>query len=237
MGTSNFYYRDTLYAIDTYVSADEAECHCGKEAVAVGCEHESDCPAIIGYHDEFIYDDMKYNLIVALDEYRKANPDYVIYGGEDGWTNDSRNFNGRIVGRLYRDFTIDDAYAHRKITFTVGDDFCLRNGYYTGFNFDRVQSRYADNGTDEMETVTDAIHEAIYEYDELRLSISVDNEDLTEEEAEEIKDKLYAKVVAEVEAFIAEADRIYRELGEKYFESHRVVARASNGETVYAKVS
>lgn len=237
MGTSNFLYRDSLYAIDTYVSADEAECQCDKEALAAGCEHESDCPAIGGYHDEFIYDAMKANLIAALDEHRKANPDYVIYGGEDGWTNDNRNFDGRIIGHIYKDFTIDSEYALGEITFAVGDDFCLRNGYYSGFNFDRVQSCYADNGTDGMEAVTDAIHEAIYKYDELRLSVSVDNEDLTEEEAEEIKDKLYAEAVAEVEAFIAEANRIYHDLGKQYFEQYGAVTRASNGETVYAKVS
>ena len=32
-------------------------------------------------------------------------------------------------------------------------------------------------------------------------------------------------VIVEVEAFIAEADRIFHELGEKYFESYRVVAQ------------
>jgi len=173
----------------------------------------------------------------ALNECRKANPNYVIYGGDDGWTNDNRNFEGRIIGRIYKDFTIDNEYALDTITFAVGDDFCLRSGYYSGFNFDRVQSKYADNGTDEQEAVTDAIHEAIYKYDELCLSVSVDNEDLTEEEAEVIKDKLYAKAIAELEAFIVEADRIYHELGEKYFESYHVAARASNGETLYEKTA
>ena len=235
MGTSNFLYRDTLYALDTYVSADEAECTCDKKALAAGCEHESDCPTIYGYHDEFIYDDTKANLIATLDEYRRTNPDYVIYGDDDGWTNDNHNFEGHIIGCIYKDFTIDNEYALDTITFAVGDDFCLRNGYYSGFNFDRVQSKYADNGTDELEAVTNAIHEAIYKYDELCLSVSVDNEDLTEEEAEEIKNKLYAEAVAEVEAFIAEADRIYHELGAKYFESYHVVARASNGETFHEK--
>lgn len=237
MGTSNFLYRDTLYAMDTWVSPDEAECTCAQEALAVGCEHEADCPALNGYHDEFIYDDTKANLIAALDDYRKANPNYVIYGDDDGWTNDNRNFEGRIIGRIYKDFTIDNEYALGEITFAVGDDFCLRSGYYSGVNFDRVQSKYADNGTDELEAVTDAIHEAIYKYDELRLFEAVDNEDLTEEEAEEIKDKLYAEAVAEVEAFIAEADRIYHGLGEKYFEIYRVVALASNGETLYEKTA
>lgn len=237
MGTSNFLYRDTLYALDTYVPADEAECTCDHEAIAAGCEHESDCPALNGYHDEFIYDDMKANLIAALDEYRKTNPNYVIYGDDDGWTNDNRSFEGRIIGRIYKDFTIDNEYALGEINFAVGDDFCLRSGYYSGFNFDRVQSRYADNGTDELEAVTDAIHEAIYKYDELRLAEAVENEDLTDEEVEEIKDKLYAEAVAEVESFIAEADRIYHELGEKYFDSYRAVTRASNGETLYEKAN
>lgn len=239
MATSNFLFRDSLYAVDTYVPADEAECQCecGHDGITAGCEHESDCPALNGYHDEFIYDDTKANLIAALDEYRKNNPAYTVYGDDDGWTNDNRNFEGRIIGRIYKDFTIDNEYALGTITFAVGDDFCLRNGYYSGFNFDRIQSRYADNGTDELEAVTDATHEAIYKYDELRLAEAVENEDLTEEEAEEIKDKLYAEAVAEVEAFIAEADRIYHELGEKYFEQYNIGARASNGETLYTKVN
>lgn len=237
MGTSNFLYRDTLYALETYVAADEKDCPCDKEALAAGCEHEHDCPAVDGFHDEFLYDDTKAALIAALNEYRKAKPDYVIYGDDDGWTNDNRRFEGKIIGRIYKEFTIDNEYALGTISFAVGDDFCLRSGYYSGFNFDRVQSRYADNGTDGLEAVTDAIHEAIYKYDELRLSEAVDNEDLTEEEAEEIKDKLYAEVVAEVETFVAEVDRIYHELGEKYFDSYRAVARASNGESLYEKTN
>ena len=235
MGTSNFLYRDALYALETYVAADEKDCICDKESIVAGCEHEHDCPAVDGFHDEFLYDDTKAALIDALDEYRKDNPDYVIYGDNDGWTNDNHTFNGRIIGRIYKEFTIDNEYALSRVTFTVGDDFCLRSGYYSGFNFDRVQSRFSDNGTDGLEEITDAIHEAIYKYDELRLWVSVDNGDLTDEEADALKDKLYAETVDEVEAFITEADRIYRELGEKYFESYRTVAHASNGETLYEK--
>lgn len=237
MGTSNFLYRDTLYALDTYVPADEADCTCDKEALAVGCEHESGCPAIDGYHDEFLYDDTKANLIAAIDGYRNKS-NYTIYADEKGgWTNDNHNFEGHIIGHIYKDFTIGNEYALGEINFAVGDDFCLRNGYYSGFNLDRIQSCYADNGTDELEAVTDAIHEAIYQYDELRLSEAVEDGELTEEEAEEIKDKLYAEAVAEVEAFIVEADRIYHELGGKHFGSYRVVAQASNGETFYKKAN
>ena len=276
MGTSNFLYRDTLYALDTYVSpgeadctcdreadctcdreaectcdreadctcdrealavgceheADcpalavgcehEADCTCDREALAVGCEHEADCPALDGYHDEFIYDDTKDNLMADLDGYRKANPNYTIYSDDDGWTNDNRNFEGRIIGRIYKEFTLGDEHT---VDFTVGDDFCLRSGYYGGFNFDRVTCQYSTYGTNELENVTVFIHDAIFKYDKLCLDEAVDDGDLNFLEAEALKEKIYAEGVAKVEAFIAEADRIYHELGEKYFESYRVVAQ------------
>ena len=231
MGTSNFLYRDTLYALDTYVSPDDCDCDCEHEADYT-CEHEdectykheADCCDCDGYHDEFIYDefiyhDIKESLMADLNGYCKAaDPGYTIYG-DDGRTNDNRNFEGRIVGRIYKEFTIDA--EHASIDFTVGDDFCLRSGYYSGFNFDRVTCTYAAYGTNELENVTEFIYEALFKYDELCLAKAVEDGDLNFLEAEALKEKIYAEVIAEVEAFIAEADRIFHELGEKYFESYR----------------
>lgn len=231
MGTSNFLYRDTLYALDTFVS--EGECTCDATAIAVGCEHETDCPAVAGYHDEFLYDDIKSSIIGALDGYRKNNPNYTIYGDADGWTNDNRNFEGAIVGRIYKTITIEHEQASRSFDLTIGDDFCLRSGYYSGFNFDRVTSKYADLGTDELEAITDEIHANIFKYDEL----CFDDEDLSDEEIDAIKQEIYDNAVAEVKAFIDEADRIYHEIGEKYFDNYRVAARFGNGETWYEKIA
>ena len=235
MGSSNYLYRDSLYALDTYVTADEADCICDQEALAVGCEHESDCPAIDGYHDEFLFDETKANLIRALDEYSQDN--YTIYGYDDGPVNDNRNFPAHIIGRVYKEFEFTSEHALGSITFTVGDDFCLRSGYYSGFNFDRVESRYADNGCDALEFLADDLYERLHKYDELGLSVSVENGDVTDAEAEAIKDRLFTEAIREIEAFIAEVDTIYHNLGEKYFNTYRVVARANNGETFYEKTA
>ena len=204
MGTSNFLYRDSLYAIDT--------------------------------QDEFLYDDTKASIISALDEY-KDNPSYTAYGYDDGPTDDNHNFPGCIIGHVYKEFEFTSEHASDSITFTIGDDFCLRSGYYSGFNFDRVESRYAENGCDELEVLSDDLHERLYKYDELGLSTAVDNGAITAEESEEIKGEIYNKAVAEMETFIAEANRIYHELGGRLFDSYRVVARANNGETVYEKTA
>lgn len=241
MGNSNFFYRDTLYALDTVVSPEDAECTCNHEAIATGCEHEPDCPTLEGYHAEFLYDDVKRNLISDLNAYRKNKQDYVIYGYviygyEDGWTNDSRTFDGQIIGRIYKEFELDNEHASQTINFIIGDDFVLRSGYYSGFNFDRVQSAYADNGTDGGNEVKDYLYKALFTYDELLLDAAVRDGKLDEEDAEEIREKLYEETCKEIDALIAEADRIYHEIGEKYFNKYRVVARASNGETLYSKV-
>ena len=228
MGTSNFLYRDTLYALDTYVSPDDCDCDCEHEADYTcehedecTCEHEADCTCDCdcdGYHD------IKESLMADLNGYCKANPNYTIYGDDAGRTNDNRNFEGHIVGRIYKEFTIDDERARRTVDFTVGDDFCIRSGYYSGFNFDRVTCTYAAYGTDELENVTEFIQEAIFN-DKLGLAKAVEDGDLNFLEAEALKEKIYDEVVTKVEAFIAEADRIFHELGEKYFESYRVVAQ------------
>ena len=234
MGTSNFLYRDTLYALDTYVSPDDCDCDCEHEAECTceheaecTCEHEAECTCDCdGYHDEFIYDefiydDIKESLRADLNGYCKANPNYTIYGDDAGRTNDNRNFEGHIVGRIYKEFTLGDEHT---VAFVVGDDFCLRSGYYHGFNFDRVVGKYSTYGTNELENVNNFIHEAIFN-DKLCINAAVDDGDLNFLEAEALKEKIYAEVIAEVEAFIAEADRIFHELGEKYFESYRVVAQ------------
>ena len=204
MGTSNFLYRDTLYALDTYVSCD---CDCEHEDECT-CEHEAECTCDCdcdGYHD------IKDSLVADLNGYcRAADPGYTIYG-DDGRTNDNQNFGGHIVGRIYKEFTLGDEHARRTVDFTVGDDFCLRSGYYSGFNFDRVTCTYAAYGTNELENVTEFIYEALFKYDELCLAKAVEDGDLNFLEAEALKEKIYAEVIAEVEAFIAEADRIFHE--------------------------
>ena len=271
MGTSNFHYRDTLYALDTYVSADAAECTCDQEALAATCDHESDCPAIDGYHDESIYDDVKAELMHAFKEV-KAKQATCIYevGGE--WTNDNRNFDGHIIGRAYYDvdklaYTLGIENIEFDLNLTIGDDYCLRPGYYSGFNFDRITCRYADYATDELDALSDAIHERLYKYDEAYINEWIADR---EEEVEDgsfdtlndaceaygleipthldlpteiddlfyyIADLIYANIMDNVTAAVNEMDALYDELGDKHFDRFRVVARASNGETSYEKVN
>lgn len=209
MGTANFLYRDTLYARDDDDYDD---------------------------YDDYDYKDTKAVLIEDLDTIGKGKTIGTIYGIEDGdYLNDYRSFPGVVIGRAYKDFSIENEYALGSIDFTIGDDFCLRNGYYSGYNFDRVTSRYADYGTDELEPVKQFVHDAIFKYDELRLDEEIEAENLTEEEVQEIKDTLYTETIATMEAFITEANDVYHLLGRKHFEHYRELGRFSNGEAVYER--
>ena len=271
MGTSNFLYRDSLYAMDTYVTADEAECQCDKKALAVGCEHESDCHALNGYHDEFIYDDTRKNLIQYFKD-AKAKHTSTIYEVMDEWADDNQNFDGRIVGRAYYNvdrfaYTLGIEGIEPDFDLTIGDDYCLRSGYYSGFNFDRLTSRYADYGCDELEALSDDIHERLHKYDEagingwladreaevkdglfdtlsdacqkygLELTPEPNLLTVTDEVFTYIADLIHANIMDNVTKAVAEMDTIYHTLGKQYFEQQGEVARASNGETLYAKVS
>ena len=271
MGTSNFLYRDTLYALDTYVSADAAECTCDREALAATCEHESDCPALNGYHDEFIYDDVKAELMRAFKE-AKAKHATCIYEVEGEWTNDNHNFDGHIIGRAYFEvnklaYTLGIENIELDLNLTIGDDYCLRPGYYSGFNFDRITCRYADYAADELDALSDAIRERLYKYDEAYI-----NEWLADREAEVqdgmfdtlndaceayglkiptyldlptdiddlfyyIADLIHANIMDNVTTAVNEMDALYNELGSKHFDCYHVTAWASNGEVSYAKVN
>ena len=205
MGTTNFLYRDTLYARDDY-------------------------------DDKYEYEDTKAELIEDLNTIGKGETIGTIYGLTDGgYLDDYRGFPVVVIGEAYKDFSIENEYALGSIDFTIGDDFCLRSGYYSGYNFDRVTSSYADYGTDEFEAVKQYVYDAIFKYDELRLNEEIEAENLTEEEVQEIKDTLYAETLADIEAFIAEADDVYHSLGKKYFEHYRELGRFSNGEAVYER--
>lgn len=271
MGTSNFLYRDTLYAQDTWVSPNEAECQCDREALAVGCEHENDCPALNGYHDEFIYDDTRHNLIQYFKD-AKVKHASTIYEVTDEWTNDNRNFDGRIVGRAYYNLdqfccTLGIDNIEPDFSLTIGDDYCLRAGYYSGFNFDRTTSRYADYGCDELEALSDDIHERLHKYDEAGI-----NEWLADREAEVqdglfdtladacemyglklppelalltdtdglqeyIANLIHTNIMDNVTKAVEELDTLYHSLGKKYFDSYKVSARFNNGETWYEKAA
>ena len=271
MGTSNFLYRDSLYAMDTYVTADEAECQCDQKALAAGCEHESYCPALNGYHDEFIYDDTRQNLIRYFKD-AKAKHTSTIYEVMDEWADDNQNFDGRIVGRAYYNvdrfaYTLGIEGIEPDFDLTIGDDYCLRSGYYGGFNFDRLTSRYADYGCDELDALSDDIHERLHKYDEadiyewladreaevkdglfdtlsdayqnygLELPPELNLLTVTDEMFTYIADLIHANIMDNVTKAVAEMDTIYHTLGKQYFEQQGEVARASNGETLYAKVS
>ena len=251
MGTSNFLYRDSLYAMDTYVPADEAECTCDHEALDVGCEHESDCPALNGYHDEFIYDDTCQNLIQYFKD-AKAKHTSAIYEVTDEWTNDNRGFEGRIVGRAYynldrRCCTLGISGIKPDFSLIIGDNYCLRAGYYSGFNFDRVTSRYADYGCDELDKISNDIHDRLYKYDEVdinkwiahreaeveeglfdTLSDACQNYGLelppepdlltdTDELFDYIAGIVHANIMDNVTKAVVEMDAIYHDLGKQYF--------------------
>ena len=209
MGTFNFLYRDTLYAIDD----DEYD-----------------------EYDEFNYEYTKYVLINDLDTIGKGKTIGTIYGVKDGYSiKDNRNFPAVAIGYVYKDFDIELDCVPGRIYLSVGDDLCLRRGYYSGFNFDRVTSRYATYGTDELDAVKQDLHDTIYKYDELRLSEEIAAGNLTEEEVKELKDNLYKETIADIEDFIAEADNVYNSLGKKYFENYRELGRFNNGEAVYER--
>ena len=271
MGTSNFLYRDTLYALDTYVPADATECTCDQEALAVTCDHESDCPAIDGYHDESIYDDVKAELMHAF-KGAKAKHATAIYEVAGERTNDTRNFEGHIIGRAYFEvnklaYTLGIENIELDLNLAIGDDYCLRSGYYSGFNFDRVTCRYADYATDELDALLDAIHERLHKYDEayinewladreaevqdgsfdtladaceaygLEIPTHLDLLSDTDELFDYIVDLIHANIMDNVTAAVNEMNALYDELGNKHFDRYRFVARASNGETSYEKVN
>ena len=272
MGTQNFLYRDTLYAID-YETADEPdpECQCNQEALAEGCEHESDCPAIIGCHDAFIYADTRENLVQYFKD-AKGKHACTIHEVIDEWTDGNRNYNGPIVGRAYYNvdsfsYTLGIEGIELDFSLTIGDDYCIRAGYYSGFNFDRLASRYADYGCDELEALSDDIHERLYKYDEagigewladceaevqdglfdtlsdacknygLKLPPELNLLTCTDDMFTYIADLIHTDIMSEVTKAVEEMDTIYHTIGAQYFEQCGIVSRVSNGETLHAKVS
>lgn len=157
-------------------------------------------------------DEMKANLIASLDEYSEANTNYLVYGSHRG---------GRAVGFIRKGFDIASVYSLDPLSFVISDAFCLQQ-LGAGFIFSREKANSADHATAELDVIIEAIHAAIYTYDELHLTAAVDAGELTEEELVEVRARLYDKTVAEVKAFVAESDRIYHELGEKYFARYYV---------------
>ena len=148
---------------------------------------------------------------------------------------------------------------------TIGDDYCLRSGYYDGFNFDRVICRYADYGCDELKALSDDIHERLHKYDEADI-----NEWLSDRETEVqdgcygtiadackayglplphelnlwtatdelftyIADLIHANIMNNVTKAVEEMNTIYHSLGKQYFEPYDVAICMSNGEALYAK--
>lgn len=269
MGTSNFLYRDTLYALSTFVS--EGECTCDADAIAVGCEHEPDCPAVAGYHDEFLCDNTRNELMRTFKNYK---PKHITtaYEVADEWTNDSCSFGGLIVGRAYYNvgkfaYTLGIEGIEPDFDLSIGDDYCLRSGYYEGFNFDRITSRYADYGCDELDELSNDLYERLTTYDEADIAEWVADREAevaddyydtladacqsyglelppelslltsTDELQEYIAKLIHANIMGNVRRAVAEMDELYHTLGKEYFESYRVSARFSNGETWYEKAS
>lgn len=269
MGTSNFLYRDTLYALSTFVS--EGECTCDADAIAVGCEHEPDCPAVAGYHDEFLYDNTRNELMQTFKNYK---PKHITtaYEVADEWTNDSCSFDGRIVGRAYYNvdkfaYTLGIEGIEPDFDLSIGDDYCLRSGYYEGFNFDRITSRYADYGCDELDELSDNLYDRLVTYDEadiaewvadrqaevqdglfdnlsdacemdgLELPAELKSTTDTDELQEYIAKLIHANIMGNVRRAVAEMDELYHTLGKEHFDSYRLSARFSNGETWYEKAS
>lgn len=268
MGTSNFLYRDALYALDTFVS--EGECMCDVDAIAVDCPHETDCPAVTGYHDEFIYDDTRNELVQAFKDYKRNH--ITVYEVTDEWTNDNRNFDGRVVGRAYYNmdefaYTLGIENIEPDFDLTIGDDYCLRSGYYDGFNFDRTNSCYADYGCDELDALSDELYERLTKYDEADIAEWLADREAevqdglfdtladacqmyglelppelnlltdTVELQEYIAKLIHTNIMDNVTKAVAEMDALYHSLGEKYFDSYKVSARFSNGETWYEKLA
>ena len=167
MGTSNFIYRDSLYVLEAH--APDFECTCDADAIADGCEHEADCPAT-EYHESFI-DDYTYNETCrSIMQYLRTCDTTATVFDVDEWTNDNRNFDGPILGRAY--YNLDNCKTgiygiEVDFDLAIGDDYCLRVGYYGGANFDRTTCRLADYGCDELEALSDDIYERLVRYDEL----------------------------------------------------------------------
>lgn len=267
MGTSNFLYRDELYALSAFVP--DGECTCDADAIAVGCEHESACPAVTGHHDDFLYDDIQDLLMQDFKEYKRKHIT-TAYEVADEWTDDNRNFEGRIIGRAYYNvdgfaYKLDIEGIEPDFDLTIGDDYCLRSGYYAGFNFDRTTSRYADYGCDELDELSDDLYERLTKYDEadiaewladreaevqdglfdnlsnacqmFGLELPAELKSITDmdELQEYIAKLIHANIMDNVKRAVAEMDELYHSLGKKYFEKYQVSARFSNGETWYEK--
>lgn len=269
MGTSNFLYRDTLYALSTFVA--EGECTCDADAIAVGCEHEPDCPAVAGYHDEFLYDNTRNELMLAFKNYK---PKHITtaYEVANEWTNDNRNFEGAIVGRAYYNvdkfaYTLGIENIEPDFDLSIGDDYCLRAGYYEGFNFDRTTGRGDDYGCDELDELSDDLYERLTKYDEadiaewvadreaevqdglfdnlsdacemygLELPAELKSITDTDELQEYIAKLIHANMMENVKRAVAEMDELYHTLGKEHFDSYQVSARFSNGETWYEKTA
>lgn len=139
MGTSNFFYRDSLYAHNDF---DEFGYDCLKEDIKAFAEHydktkKPSCRIVIGKHRDLDY------------------------------FND-RNFSGPVLINVYYPIEIEHEYGEISLGL-LDENFGLRNGYYEGYNFDREGCGAYDASEEDIKTLKDDLYDRIYNYDELDL--------------------------------------------------------------------
>lgn len=152
MGTSNFLYRDTLYAHENF---DKFEYDCLKEDVKAFAEY---------------YDKTKKPVCTILTD-KYADLGYM----------GNRNFSGPVLFNMYRHINIVHEYGEISLG-AIGENFGLRSGYYEGFNFDREISDEYDASEEDIQNLKDDLHDRIFNYDELCLEEYCEDNDLSLEE-------------------------------------------------------
>lgn len=212
MGTSNFAYRDRLFAVS--LNCDCAKCAEEEDEVYHGC----DCSS--SYYDDLLDNirstmngmakKTKNKITVTFDAYPASHEEY---------TNDNHNYGGRILGRIIA--TSDFFGQEIKLVKRV----IVRSGYYDGANIDHDLEMSSEHTYEFKIAKDDDFKQCV----ESVIEDFVWQETMTKAQgAQHLKN-----MIKRFEAMQTALDDAFEYIATQNATEYEVSARFSNGETWY----
>jgi len=171
-------------------------------------EQDEESGGII-YPEIWEIDEFKENLRDTIAERCKGNFNYEYEYGDDG----ERNFYGQFIMTISKMIKFHDWYIHPKVL------IILRAGYYSGANLD-YEVTFENDWNSDYEDIKSCIKDAFW------------NSELNEG----LRAIHSAKLERKIESVLDELIEFVEKIFEDFTTPLRVVARSSNGATIYEEV-